>query len=885
MNIKKLMAGSLAAITAGATLGAFAIADMSDYVSHSDGTLTSPMIVIGSTAGDATAYPKDVAAAGDLAAHVAGHATTPVTTTGTKKSFSISGEGKEIATANTNIFLDDNMGKSGVRTTMTKEDLPTILESGTVVDNQSTSIKYDQYLFLTPSTSNRAAFYSLQFERPTSSSSDDGTYSFGRLPTSPTDTNYFVNYRLSFRKDTSFPNLIGEQLKIAGETYTVLSGSDSAAATPVLRATKAAASQSIYVSDGEVEITVGDVTHTVAVIGTSDTDTVVVSVNGKSKSATRDATTTINTVDVYVDDVFHFANNQESSGASLLIGAEQIRFQNASKVKLGTNEDNVDGTYVKFTQSGGKISTMDIYFAGPASSVTDNLRMGTSYTLPTLSKLAIHFPGISEDLTGDTRNELKVAASGDNLLQMTWTDDSSNENTMTWAYKSTATGTTFSLADSNGKLIHTQENLPVSQDEYLILDAGDFPHMLQMTGIDSSALSFTLKDAFSSESVKYELAASDNGQKTIYIDGQAYNAKFDVTNTSVNFTWGDSAAFDNVGDATTVWPTLKGKNGEKLAFINSTGAVINVTNATEIQLPTGAVQITMNYFGDTIDMNLTAVTDEDGEASACTATPCVTSFNTTEDVPVSFTLGKTSTGGVVYNISRVTDNNTIRIQVMGTSAETTVLSQPALLIFEEKDDSSNRYSALVQATTEESGSNNVAKPEAPIFTADEDSQARGSDSTITDYVDIYGLHAVRTTTGQDVVTLYYPDEQVYAVIGAGDASATASVGGATGTTVDAAVVITSPVTKLDNEISSSSLSSDLILVGGPCANTLVAELAADETTGVPACDAWTLETGLIKEVDDAFGSGHKALVVAGTTADNTRSLAAQVMSGTLSYEV
>ena len=152
-------------------------------------------------------------------------------------------------------------------------------------------------------------------------------------------------------------------------------------------------------------------------------------------------------------------------------------------------------------------------------------------------------------------------------------------------------------------------------------------------------------------------------------------------------------------------------------------------------------------------------------------------------------------------------------------------------------------------------------------------------------MDLYGVYVTRTTSGQDTLTLYYPDDQVHAILGVGDVDGTASVGGSTGTTVNAAVVITSPVAKLDNEIDTTALTSDLILVGGPCANSLVATLAAVNGSDIPACDSWTLTTGLIKEVTDAFDSGQKALVVAGTTADDTRWLASQVMQGTLDYSV
>lgn len=512
---------------------------------------------------------------------------------------------------------------------------------------------------------------------------------------------------------------------------------------------------------------------------------------------------------------------------------------------------------------------------------------------------------MSEGPTADGRSVLKISGSGDNLLQGTFKDDSGNEATFTWAYKTSSTGSTFLLADSNGNRIQTRERRNVTLDQYVILDAGDFPHLMQLTSIDSSMLSFTLRDVFSGESTKYDLATADNGRKTIYIDGQAYYADMNMSgggsSSQLAFSWGDNAGATSVGDAITVWPAIKGLRGERLAFYNNTAITFNATNNSEIQLPTGAVRISVQYSaGNYTVMNLTAIADEHGEASACTTTPCINNLTLGNDAysvtqQINFTLGKTSTGGILYNIRNAAvsgigpdngssvDNQTFNISIIGTSTET--ITQPSLILVEEKDDAGDRYALVIQSSTETSGSNNVAIPATPIFTANEDSQARGTDSTITDSVDLYGTYVVKTTTGQDTLTVYYPDEQVFAVIGVGTAEGTGSVGGATGSTVNAAVVITSPIAKLASEVSTATLTSDLILVGGPCANSLVEQLAADNSTGVPSCSSWSLTTGLIKEVTNAFGSGRKALVVAGTTATDTRNLAALVMGGTLSYQV
>ncbi|RLJ08672.1 MAG: hypothetical protein DRP16_00925, partial [Candidatus Aenigmatarchaeota archaeon] len=156
-----------------------------------------------------------------------------------------------------------------------------------------------------------------------------------------------------------------------------------------------------------------------------------------------------------------------------------------------------------------------------------------------------------------------------------------------------------------------------------------------------------------------------------------------------------------------------------------------------------------------------------------------------------------------------------------------------------------------------------------------------SDNSITLYGDRYGTMISYDSDNQGVVEISYPDEQATAMVAVG--SDPTFTTGTSGGTYEAAVQITSPVAKLDTEVDTGSLNADLILVGGPCVNTLVATLLAQDNI---TCDTWNFTKGIIKEYTDAFGSGRKALIVAGTSADgkDTRDLAAMVMAGTMSYE-
>jgi len=91
------------------------------------------------------------------------------------------------------------------------------------------------------------------------------------------------------------------------------------------------------------------------------------------------------------------------------------------------------------------------------------------------------------------------------------------------------------------------------------------------------------------------------------------------------------------------------------------------------------------------------------------------------------------------------------------------------------------------------------------------------------------------------------------------------------------VPITQSITRLDSEVTSADESShDLVLVGGPCVNTLVASLATASGNSTTAefpytCASWPGRNfARIQVVDNAFATGHQALVVAGTRAADTR---------------
>ena len=94
-----------------------------------------------------------------------------------------------------------------------------------------------------------------------------------------------------------------------------------------------------------------------------------------------------------------------------------------------------------------------------------------------------------------------------------------------------------------------------------------------------------------------------------------------------------------------------------------------------------------------------------------------------------------------------------------------------------------------------------------------------------------------------------------------------------GDTIQVAKHFDNPIAKLDTEVNSEDKAGNLILIGGPSVNTLVKELLSAEWNTTDTYTAWldhfSSGEAMIKLVEDAFGDGSLALIVAGTDAADT----------------
>ena len=405
MQFKKILAaGALATMMLGSTV-AFAQLDKypAPFVSGSE---IPTLVVVG-----ATAAPADVVGAVDLSVRLGGEVTTLVKTSGVTGATSVSGEGKAVATTNTKLFLDDSLGKSGLRSTMTKDDLPTLLATGSLNDaDASTTHKYQQFIYLTPGSTTVPEF-TAQFEKPSGDSTKNPTYSFGDWTTAPTPltvttgNGYMYRTSIVFDKELNGTTAVGEKIKMFGKEFTILSDTtfiNGDASTSNKIVISGGAETKVLKSGENVQVTLSGTSYDVTMVGPSSATAVVLKVGSDQKTINKGSTTSVGGLDIFVDDVFQLSSTDQSvNSAKLLLGAQKVILQHGSKVKVGTNEDTLQGSYVNLTVSSGKLASFNVYVGG-TSSDKDYLALGGEYMDPVWKTFKLAFPSVTPGLEDNT---------------------------------------------------------------------------------------------------------------------------------------------------------------------------------------------------------------------------------------------------------------------------------------------------------------------------------------------------------------------------------------------------------------------------------------------------------------------------------------------------
>ncbi len=867
MNIKRILAGGIAAITAGATLafGAMAAsASLGDYVQVSGNALASPLVVVGNTGG------SDVLGAADIAAALAGYATTTTSVAGCAVGcgeVSVEG-GVRTDSSSVRFWLGDNINKGGTRNTLTSADLEE-LATETFSDDTGSTFKYDQYLNL--------GSVAIQFANSGGDLTDgEHLINIGSTGAAPA-----INYTIVFQKALNFSssNTHGNRITLKGRAWTISASSDTtlgAGSNKIVLLGGATGDTSV--TEDEQTFNINGVDYKIQVTDTTSGGTAgagQILVNSESKSVTAGNTYQWGDLSLYVSYVKHPTIAGQTRGMTVQLGADKLTITDNAALKTGVSDTVLQGTLASITVTSGEVSQFVISWAGKDSS-NDYTKSGKSLELaPFGNFLAFN------DMSQCTACEFSVDNEGTTGANLKFKDDLGKDRSITWL-KTGTSSFAATLNDTTSSQYIVQEGANWTINDVGVLaeetasgaDGPSFTRLLKLTSITSRGSSGA-QASFNCVSncegtTTVSLSSGSYTTGTLYIGGQSHYI-YTNSNQNLNIYTGGGASTTGVGNAYTVFPELRANNGcYWLAFAKNTTIVNTSTGAVNytVLLPTGNVTVQLNNtFNGTAVHRVDAVFDSN--AALLKAGVFASSAWSAEAVNVGraqYSFRGVATG---FEISPYYGGSSVNLLFKHKKAkDTTETDQRNLVVVYAADGSGSGVDTTIQVPN--------------LTDATQYSVTRNSDSSITDYATRGGAYVTHDTDGQGLTTTTIYDLQPYAVFAVGS-NPTFSSTTTGGSTVNTAVKITSPVAKFASEVNTASLAADLVLVGGPCANSLVASLAADTANGIPTCDGWNLQEGLIKEIENAWGSGKKALVVAGTNAADTRNLAAKVMQGTLSY--
>ncbi len=848
-TIRRVASGALGLLMGGATLMAPGIAT-ADLASFADMKPSDTLIVVG-----ANAITQDVVGAINIGGALAQHGATTTVTSLAGATGAVTG-GTSLATSTTPLYMYDPI--TSARTTIAKGDL-SILDSSVVQDDSGVDYKYDQYITL----GTGAVTYNKEADMSEAVLSVNMT----SLTTTPLYTAKIVFNNAINMSDTT-KAFGGNAITLFGKEYTI--GSTSTNTNMILFGSGDAAT----LADGEeTTVTVGGTSYTVKMIGVSSATVAVISVDGDSRSLTKGSSYNIKGLDIYVNDLYFFSKEGSVSSAKLSFGSSRITLTNGEAVKTGTSDTTVEGTLVTIGGT-AEVATIEVAVAA-ADSSTAFLQEGTAFVDPVFGSFKLAFSGINPSLTDSGRDTVTIATSGSDRATVTATDYNGNTKSLDFARDPTTTvdDNAINFQDVNQYNYNVVEGASVTKSHYLVTDAGDFSHLFQVTGLSSlgtASAKATLKDVFSGTS--YEITLNTTGQGSKVIDGQVYYANVTAASTpTLELTWGAGATNANAGDKTTVFPGIKLKNGEYLYLTAKDQSVALAASATKtIKLPSGAA-------GGTVG-DIVATANATGNVFNITSVGGTATSSYTDAAGYNVLVGSQ-----YYNITYSGTALAISLATGSTGAEVTT---PAVMVMEKKDDNS-AYNTVVVPTGDDADSITIGSA-IYITGANSGSKSSTSDSSVTRYVDLFGTLITVDTDSDGTVTMSVPNSQaiagVYALETAADVPAV-GVATATGVGTVNQPSLNGGISKVDTEVTSADKTEkNLILVGGPAANALVAELAAANKTH--SMDTWMADLVgkyVIQAVEDAFAEGKTAIVVAGYEYAQTQAaslkLATEALSG------
>ena len=755
---------------------------------------------------------------------------------------SVSGEAAELFSGGTKIYVNDSLNT--VKNVLTKSNLPTVLKEESFSGNVEATITQTIDIGSNPRITYK--------KQPTSS--DDPEYA---LQISTTAANHIYNSTATFSKAVNFSHADseGESINLFGQSFTVGSATDGTNLVLLQSAEKLSLDSDSPTQD----VTIGGNTYTVELVSASDTAATVKVTNSAGSSESKEineaASKKVNGITIAV------TNADETNlklSASIVAGSEKVTLTSGSEVTTGEDDTVIDGATATFTGGTSAMTKLVVSVVAPESD-QDAIKAGEAFTDPVFKSFKLDFSGLNIAEDSDTRETISVTTSGDDKMEVKFTEHRGTEKNIMFAKNTTGTFALYS--DDDNSNITVFEKQIIHKNEYVVVGNEDEGYLLKVSTVKNATTGTsndraTFKDVFSSDI--YETTWTADGTGTLSVGGKS----FDVTMTgnsnnasqdyNIRLNYPDSSGTA----AAVVYPTIQTSKGARLAFYEPT--TINVSS----------------WGGDGVDLTTLKFPDGDGYTDVTFALPDSGNISvdagvtnlTTENTGSAVTIGQ-----LTYNITSMgpTFNSTAKIYL--NDVDGTRIDSPALIIFEEKDDNNNYEALIVKLENGIDADDGIGVDDVQRTWSTDASgweTTMPGDSKIQKSADLWGTIITTDSSDSDQksAVISYPDEQVYAQIYMAEESASITAGS---TTTGTATQLGEVLVK-DSEVSSVS-TKNLIVVGGSCINSAAASVLGGANCGAAFTESTGVGSGqfLIKGVSDSSITSKLALVVAGYEATDT----------------
>lgn len=491
-NFRKIASVIASAVMLGSTAGVALAATAYPAPFVVGGTASAAVVV---TSGSQAGAVSDWDAAVGLQSALQSLVTSTSTSTGASGT---GGDSVNLASSSQKLFWNSTL--NAAKTSLTNNEMPAVLKSGTVTDDVGTAYTYTQSITIGNS--------SVQYGTSGGDYNDpDLNVYLGIYPgIAPV-----YGYKLNFNKNLNITsgNVQGNDIEILGQKYTIGSASTSATAGSEILELYGSGNTVTLNEGEESKVTIADKEHTVKLVGVDSGSKAYVSVDGSAvRSINQTTSSTVGGLAVYVKTAFYSAKESSTNYATLIIGTNKLKLTAGQAVTKGTDDIAVQNTGVYITASADKqISSVTVNITAQ-DSTKDYLKMGSSFVDPVFGGLKLNFAGVTPALDDASRSKISVDSDNSRNARVTFTSAvSGKEYTQNFLHDDDDSDSTVTpvLADTANKTIKVVEGQNISVNELAVINAGDYGRIIKLTNVPTGGLSSTstiqFQDAITGENL------------------------------------------------------------------------------------------------------------------------------------------------------------------------------------------------------------------------------------------------------------------------------------------------------------------------------------------------------------------------------------------------